>query len=42
VTVPLTDPAAINAVNRLVDALEEHDDVKEVYSNAALPEETLA
>jgi YebC/PmpR family DNA-binding regulatory protein len=42
VTVPLTDPGAINAVNRLVDALEEHDDVKEVYSNAALPEETLA
>jgi len=42
VTVPLSDPHAINAVNRLVDALEEHDDVKEVYSNAELPEETLA
>src|SRR5207302_1357277 len=42
VTVPLTEPAAINAVNRLIDMLEEHDDVKEVYSNAELPEETLA
>jgi YebC/PmpR family DNA-binding regulatory protein len=36
VTVPLNDPAAIAAVNRLVEALEEHDDVKEVYSNAEL------
>jgi YebC/PmpR family DNA-binding regulatory protein len=33
-TVPLSDPAAIAALNRLTDALEEHDDVKEVYSNA--------
>jgi len=42
VTVPLANPAAVNAVNKLVDVLEEHDDVKEVYSNAELPEETLA
>jgi len=42
VTIPLANPAAANAVNRLVDVLEEHDDVKEVYSNAELPEETLA
>lgn len=33
-TVPLTDPGAISAVTRLIDALEEDDDVKEVYSNA--------
>ncbi len=33
-TVPLADPAAIKEVNRLMDALEEHDDVKEVFSNA--------
>jgi len=26
-------------VNQLIDALEEHDDVKEVYSNAEFPEE---
>lgn len=36
-TVPLSDPAAVAAVNRLTDALEEHDDVKEVYSNAEFP-----
>jgi YebC/PmpR family DNA-binding regulatory protein len=34
VTVPLTDPAAVATVSKLIDALEEHDDVKEVYSNA--------
>lgn len=33
-TVPLTDPGAISAVTRLIDALEEDDDVKDVYSNA--------
>jgi YebC/PmpR family DNA-binding regulatory protein len=33
-TVPLTDPGDIAAVTRLIDALEEDDDVKEVYSNA--------
>ena len=28
---------AVAAVNRLIDALEDHDDVKEVYSNAGIP-----
>ena len=37
-TVPLSDPAAIAAVNKLVDAFEENDDVKEVYSNAEFSE----
>jgi YebC/PmpR family DNA-binding regulatory protein len=37
VTVPLNDPAGAAAINKLVEALEEHDDVKEVYSNAELP-----
>ena len=37
-TVPLTEPAAVNAVTRLIDALEDHDDVKEVYSNAEFSE----
>ena len=32
--VPLTDAGAVAVVNKLIDALEEHDDVKEVYSNA--------
>jgi YebC/PmpR family DNA-binding regulatory protein len=38
VTVPLQDSAAA-AVNKLLDALEDHDDVKEVYSNAEFPED---
>jgi len=38
VTVPLTDPAAVSSVSKLVDALEEHEDVKEVYSNADFPD----
>lgn len=37
-TAPVTDPGAITAVTKLIDALEEHDDVKEVYFNAELPE----
>jgi YebC/PmpR family DNA-binding regulatory protein len=37
VTVPLSDENA-SAVNRLLDALEDHDDVKEVYSNAEFPD----
>src|SRR6266850_3613765 len=36
-TVPLTDPAAVAATNKLIEALEDHDDVKEVYSNAEFP-----
>jgi YebC/PmpR family DNA-binding regulatory protein len=37
-TVPLSQPAAVSAVTRLIEAIEEHDDVKEVYSNADLAE----
>ncbi|MEW6303457.1 MAG: YebC/PmpR family DNA-binding transcriptional regulator [Verrucomicrobiota bacterium] len=37
VTVPLSDAAAVTAVSKLIEALEEHDDVKEVYSNAEFP-----
>jgi YebC/PmpR family DNA-binding regulatory protein len=39
VTVPLQDGAATTAVNKLLDALEDHDDVKEVYSNAEFPDD---
>ena len=28
-------------MNKLIDALEDHDDVKEVYSNADFPEDTV-
>ena len=34
ITVPLSDPAAVASLQRLLDLLEDHDDVKEVYSNA--------
>ena len=37
-TVPLSDPKAINEVSRLIDLLEEHDDVKDIYSNAEFSE----
>jgi YebC/PmpR family DNA-binding regulatory protein len=40
VTVPLQDGQTVAAVNRLIDTLEDHDDVKEVYSNAEFPEES--
>lgn len=41
VTVPLADDQSVAAVNRLIDALEDHDDVKEVYSNAEYPDEAV-
>ena len=37
-TVPLSGAATVAAVNRLIEALEEHDDVKEVFSNGEFPE----
>jgi YebC/PmpR family DNA-binding regulatory protein len=36
-TVPLSDPKAAGETSRLIELLEEHDDVKDVYSNAELP-----
>jgi YebC/PmpR family DNA-binding regulatory protein len=39
ITVPLADAPAIAAVNKLTELLEEHDDVKEIHSNAEFPEE---
>jgi len=41
VTVPLANEQAAAAVNRLIDALDDHDDVKEVYSNAEQPEDAV-
>lgn len=38
VTVPLAGEANVAAVNKLIEALEDHDDVKEVYSNAEFPD----
>jgi transcriptional/translational regulatory protein YebC/TACO1 len=39
VTVALADDRTVAAVNKLIDALEDHDDVKEVYSNAESSDE---
>ena len=39
VTVPFPAGPAGAAVNRLIEALEDHDDVKEVNSNAEAPED---
>jgi len=41
VSVPLTNEQWVAAVNRLIDALEDHDDVKEVYCNAQFPDEVV-
>ena len=38
ITVPLNGEAAIAAVNKLIDALEDHDDIKEVFSNGEFPD----
>jgi YebC/PmpR family DNA-binding regulatory protein len=42
ISVGLQSEPAITAVNRLIDALEDHDDVKEVYSNADFPDEATS
>ncbi len=36
-TIPVTEPAVVAAVSRLIETIEDHDDVKEVYSNAEFP-----
>lgn len=38
-TVPLRDETTIRAVSRLLEALEDQDDVQQVYSNAEFPAE---
>jgi len=39
ITVPVPDEQSAAAVNKLIEALEDHDDVKEVYSNAEFPDD---
>ncbi len=39
ITVPVQEPAAAAAVSKLIELLEEHDDVKEVYTNAEFAED---
>lgn len=38
ITVPLNGEAAVTAANKLIEELEDHDDIKEVFSNAEFPE----
>ena len=38
VSVSLPDDTSVMAVSKLIEALEDHDDVKEVYSNADFPD----
>jgi YebC/PmpR family DNA-binding regulatory protein len=38
-TVPLSDPESVAAVTKLIDLLEDNDDVKEVYSNSEFTEQ---
>lgn len=40
--VEISDPEAARKVLRLVDALEEHDDVQNVYSNFDIPDEVAS
>lgn len=41
VSVPLAGEAATVALNKLIEALEDHEDVKEVYANAEFADETV-
>ena len=40
-TIEVTDPEEAKKILRIVDALEEHDDVQEVYSNFDIPDDIL-
>ena len=40
-SVPLEDAASAKQVLRVIDALEEHDDVQSVYANFDIPDDVL-
>jgi YebC/PmpR family DNA-binding regulatory protein len=40
-TVALAEPSAAKSVLRVIDALEEHDDVQNVYANFDIPDDVL-
>jgi transcriptional/translational regulatory protein YebC/TACO1 len=40
-TVPIEDESAVKKLLRLMDALEENDDVQDVYANFDIPERVL-
>ena len=41
-TVPMTDPTDVKAVLRLIDLLDDHEDVQYVHSNIDIPDEVLS
>ena len=41
-TVPVTDEADVKAVLRLIDLLDDQEDVQDVYSNIDIPDEVLS
>jgi transcriptional/translational regulatory protein YebC/TACO1 len=41
-TIPLTDAEGAKKVLRLIDALDEHDDVQNVHANFDIPDDILA
>ena len=41
-TVPVTEEAQVPAVLRLLEALDDHDDVQNVWSNFDIPDDVLA
>lgn len=41
-TIELAEPSAVKQVLRVIDALEEHDDVADVYANFDIPDALLA
>jgi YebC/PmpR family DNA-binding regulatory protein len=41
-TIEVTDPDEARKILRIMDALEDHDDVQDVYSNFDIPDEILA
>ena len=40
-TVALSDPAGAKAVLRLIDVLDDHDDVQNVHANVDIPDDVL-
>lgn len=38
---PMSDPGDVRAVLKLIDLLDDHDDVQDVYSNIDIPDEVL-
>jgi transcriptional/translational regulatory protein YebC/TACO1 len=40
-TVPMTNPTDVKAVLRLLDLLDDHDDVQDIHSNVDIPDEVL-